>query len=184
MTQESIMRRTLSPILILLTFGLTASWVTAAGETEQLEAMGPWKADGTAYQIGPDSMLFIGAFSGVMLLEQKGKVFDAAEFSCPSSQEIDYAAQRVKASGHCIIETSNANKVFARWQCQGEVGDCRGTMEFTAGTGPLEGIKGGGEMRLQSFFADISEDEDGEVVVDKAVGVVTWPKLQFELSGE
>ena len=57
-------------------------------------------------------------------------------------------------------------------------------MEFTAGTGGLEGIKGGGVMKIRSFFMDVSETEEGEAVIDKAIGVVSWPELQVQLVGE
>ena len=57
-------------------------------------------------------------------------------------------------------------------------------MEFTAGTGGLEGIKGGGVMKIRSFFMDVSDTEEGEAVIDKAIGVVSWPKLQVHLVGD
>lgn len=47
-------------------------------------------------------------------------------------------------------------------------------------TGTLEGISGGGEMWLRSYFADISEDSDGQMLIEKAVGLVTWPSLKYQ----
>ena len=175
------MRGTRSITALLLLAANLSTTGHAAEQVERLDAMGPWKADGRAYQIADQGMLFVGVFSGVMVLQENGHAFDAAEFDCPGTQEIDYAAERTRSSGLCVIETSAANKVFARWQCEGAIGDCRGRMEIVAGTGSLEGISGGGEMRFQSFFADISEDEDGEVVVDKAIGVVNWPQLEIRI---
>jgi len=167
---------------LVLLWASFAAAVTAAERVETLSAIGPWKAEGRAYQTGEEGMLFVGTFTGVVVLKERGEAFDAAEFVCPGSEEIDYARQRVTSSGLCIFETSATNKVFARWQCEGEIGDCRGQMKIVAGTGTLEGVTGGGEMRFQSFFADISEDEDGEMVVDKAIGVVNWPKLVLKFN--
>lgn len=169
-------------IVAAILFLVIAIPVSASG-SRTVQAQGPWVAEGSAYRTGEDGLLFVGVFSGVMILEAQGdEPMDAAEFSCPGMQEVDYAAQRATASGRCIFETSGGNRVFARWSCSGGIGDCRGKIELIAGTGVLEGIQGGGPMRLRSFFADIAEDGDGgEVRVEKAVGLASWPRLEYRL---
>lgn len=171
-------------VFIMALLFITPSLLPAQEAPRVLKAMGPWEAEGVAYQIGAEKSLFVGTFSGIMVLEEKGEVFDAAEFTCPSTQEVDYAAGRSKSSGYCIFDTSGANKVFAKWHCKGAIGECEGDMKFTAGTGGLEGIKGGGVMKIRSFFMDVSETDEGESVIDKAIGVVSWPELQVQLVGE
>jgi len=173
----------LKRITALLFVALFATTVGAA-KTKTVKATGPWVASGKAYQTGADTVLFVGAFSGVMLLDEPGEALDAAEFTCPGMQDVDYAKQRVKSSGRCIFETSGGNKVFARWSCEGDIGDCRGEMKLLAGTGVAEGITGGGTLRLRSFFADITEQDDGEITVEKAVGLMTWPKLTYRLPND
>ncbi len=174
----------MSPRYLSALLALTLAAPLAAAESRAIQAQGPWVAEGKAYRTGDDRLLFVGAFSGVMVLESEtgGKQeMDAAEFVCPGTQEVDYAAQRAEASGRCIFETSGGGRVFARWSCEGEIGDCRGRIELIAGTGALEGIGGGGPMRLRAFFADVEEDDDGVTIVDKAVGLVTWPLLEYRL---
>jgi hypothetical protein len=39
-------------------------------------------------------------------------------------------------------------------------------------------------MKIRSFFMDVSETDEGESVIDKAIGVVSWPELQVQLVGE
>ena len=157
----------------------------AAAELRTVRAQGPWVAEGRAYHTGGDSLLFVGTFSGVMLLEaDDDEAMDAAEFVCPGMQEVDYAAQRAAASGRCIFDTSGGGRVFARWSCKGAIGDCRGEIELIAGTGALEGIGGGGPMRLRAFFADTRDLEGGGMAVDKAVGLVSWPRLEYRLPAE
>ena len=173
-----------SAVIFAMILSITPGLLWAQDVPQVIKAMGPWEANGVAYQIGAEKTLFVGKFSGIMVLEEKGEAFDAAEFTCPSTQEVDYAAGRSKSSGYCIFDTSGANKVFAKWHCKGAIGECEGAMEFTAGTGGLEGIKGGGVMKIRSFFMDISDTEEGEAMIDKAIGVVSWPELQVELEGD
>ena len=168
------------PVAAVLSLFLFSAAVDAA-ETRTVKATGPWVASGKAYQIGPDKVMFVGVFSGVMLLEQRDEALDAAEFDCPGVQEVDYGRQRVESSGRCIFETSAGNKVFASWSCRGPIGDCQGEMKLLAGTGAAEGVSGGGALRLRSFFADITEQDDGEITVDKAVGLMTWPRLEYRV---
>jgi len=173
----------LKRVTALLLIALVAT-AAGAANAKTVKASGPWVASGKAYQTGTDTALFVGVFSGILLLEEPGEALDAAEFNCPGMQEIDYAKQRVNSSGRCIFETSGGNKVFASWSCEGTIGDCRGEMTLLAGTGAAEGITGSGTIRLRSFFADITEQDDGEITVDKAVGLMTWPELKYRLPND
>lgn len=159
-------------------------WALAAGshaEEGSLEAMMPWDGEGRVFDIGPDLVLFQGAFEGILYVETAQGDLDAAFALCPGSQRLDTAAKTTNASGHCMITGSGGDTVYAQWRCKGELGVCRGRFELTGGTGRFEGISGASELQVRSVLSALVLGMGSGSTVRAASGLAILPKLTYSI---
>ena len=73
-------------MLGLLVAGLSGH---AHADEKTVKIMMPWDGEGSVYTIGPETLLFMGEFEGIMYVETLEGDFDAAYANCPASQYID-----------------------------------------------------------------------------------------------
>jgi hypothetical protein len=63
---------------------------------------------------------------------------------CPFSNDFDSNNKKQKGIGYCIISDLSGDQAYLSFQCEGDAvgGPCRGTFDYTGGTGKYQGIKG------------------------------------------
>lgn len=63
--------------------------------------------------------LFVGAFSGIMLVEPKQGGLDVAKMLRPGMMEVNLNDGAQSAEGRCIITARSGDQVYATWNCTG-----------------------------------------------------------------
>jgi hypothetical protein len=62
-------------------------------------------------------------------------------FSCrPTVNDLDFNGKKNKASGYCTWSDPGGDQAYSTWQCEGDTQTCRGTDQFTGGTGKYQGM--------------------------------------------
>jgi len=171
--------RTISALLLSTILGSFASIVSAEEKTIQILA--PWEGEGKMYQIGTETIQFVGTFEGVMYMDKSKSELSTAFFICPAIQNINTTTGKTIAKGSCYI-VAERGKVFADFQCKGEaVGACDGTMTITGGTDDLAGIKGSGPMHVRTAIGALAANVNSGEIIRAAKGLVVWPKMSITL---
>lgn len=166
-------------VFALILSGLS---VTAhAEEMQSLKAFIPWDGEGRVFKIGPDTMLFLGAFKGVIYAEKAQGELDEGFVDCPVTQKIDIKTQATSGSGYCMITISESKTVYAEWTCKGKVGGCLGEFKVTGGTGELEGITGSSKLVVRSPLSALVADMANGSVLRAASGIAILPELKYRL---
>jgi hypothetical protein len=150
-------------------------------EEGKVKLVAPWQGEGQLFQIEPGTVMFLGRFDGILYVEGGTGPFDGVPFVCPGTQVIDTAKGTMKAEGYCMLVPSDEEEVYARWSCGGEVGECKGRLDFTGGTGRFAGIAGGGEMSVRTALSELDEDTRSGEVVRTAAGLAVWKELSYRL---
>jgi hypothetical protein len=123
-----------------------------AAEQDTIQAIIPWEAEGRVFQVDTDTMMFLGAFHGVMYVQSSRGEIHEAFVMCPVTQKLDIESGDTEATAHCEITASADSVAYAELSCKGEVGDCNGTFTLVDGEGKFAGIAGSGALRVRSPF--------------------------------
>ena len=121
-----------------------------AAEQDTIQAIIPWEAEGRVFQVDTKTMMFVGAFHGVMYVQSSRGEIHEAFVMCPVNQTLDIDSGDSEATGHCEITASGEDVAYAELSCKGKVGDCSGTFTLTDGEGRFAGISGAGKLRVRS----------------------------------
>ncbi len=145
-----------------------------AAEQDSVQAIIPWEAAGRIFQVDTSTMMFLGAFTGIMYVESSRGEMHEAFVMCPIIQKINLETDNVEAVGHCEITASAEDVVYAELTCNGEVGSCNGTFTVVDGEGRFAGISGAGSLRVRSplraLIADMAAGAD--LRVSAGLGVI------------
>jgi hypothetical protein len=121
-----------------------------AAEQDTVQAIIPWEADGRVFQVDTSTLMFLGAFTGIMYIESSQGEMHEAFVMCPIIQTLNLEMGSSEAVGHCEISASPENVAYAELSCNGEVGSCQGTFTLIDGEGKFAGISGEGALRVRS----------------------------------
>jgi hypothetical protein len=146
-----------------------------------VKVLAPWQGKGEVYQIGPETLLFLGPYEGIMYIETGAETLDAAIFTCPSTTEIRQFEDRFDARGHCAITSSRGDLAFAEFSCSGGQDACRGEFVVTGGTGRLTGISGRGEVIVRTALSGMVEDAETGALISSVEGLAVWPALELHV---
>ena len=152
-----------------------------AEDMKSLEAIIPWDGEGKVFKIGPDTMLFLGAFKGIIYVEKADGELDEGFVDCPVTQKIDLKTQATSGSGYCMITISESKTVYAEWTCKGSVGGCAGDFTITGGTGEVEGITGSSKLLVRSPLRALIADMANGSVLRAASGIAILPELKYRV---
>jgi hypothetical protein len=152
-----------------------------AAEQDTVQGIIPWEAAGRVFQVDTRTMLFLGAFTGVMYIESSRGEMHEAFVMCPFNQEIDLESGRTNASGHCEISASGEDVAYAELSCDGEVGSCRGQFTLTDGEGRFAGISGSGGLRVRSPMGALVVDMAAGADIRVASGIAVISDLKYSI---
>jgi len=164
---------TIFPLLALMVFP------AGAQAEESLKAIIPWDGEGRVFRIGMDTVLFLGAFEGIMYVETAEGELDEGFVVCPVNQTIDLKTKATTGSGHCMITASGGDTVFAEWTCSGKVGGCKGNFKLTGGSGQFKGITGSSKLIVRSPLSVLASDMASGSVIRVASGIAILPELKY-----
>jgi len=171
---KKMFKYVLSLFIIVVIMGV----VSVRAEERTVQIMAPWEGKGRVFLIGPEKLKFLGAFEGIMYIQDAKGALDAAVFVCPAVQEIDAKMNKTTINGNCLIKTENGDLVFAELSLAGVIGTSQGTFTITGGTGSLEGITGSGDMYARTALGATAVNLESGAVIEAAAGMAFWPELK------
>jgi hypothetical protein len=155
---------------------------TAQAEEKTLNVIMPWSGEGSIHVIGEETILFSGAFNGIMYAENTSGELDTAFAKCPAQQRINSGSKQASAEGHCNITVSPEDTVYAEWECAGELGACKGTFTLTGGTGRFKGVTGSSKLIVRSVMSQLVVGMGDGSIVREASGLAVLPELKITLA--
>ncbi len=166
-------------VLIAVTLLLSGGYGHA--EEGSVKAMSPWKGVGFAFPVGPEQVYMVAVYSGVMLVDDGKGPMHAASIVCPGTVDADLKKGTKTGHAKCVITGEQGNRVFAEFNCTGDVEGCRGTFTITGGTGRFAGITGEGEMISKIQAREITMVSGVESAQQLGEGVAVWPNLTYHI---
>lgn len=171
--------RTISLVLLSTMLGIFTSSVSA--EEKTIQVLAPWEGEGKMFQVGTDTIQFVGTFEGVMYMDKSKNELSTAFFVCPAIQNINTTTGKTSARGSCNI-IAERGTAFADFDCKGNaVGSCDGTFKITGGTDGLVGIKGSSPMHVRTAIGAVAANVASGDVVRAAKGLAVWPNMKLSL---
>ena len=152
-----------------------------AAEKDTAQAIIPWEASGRVFQVDTSTMLFLGAFTGVMYIESSQGEMHEAFVMCPIMQKVSLETSNSEVVGHCEISASPENVAYAQLTCDGEVGSCNGTFTLIAGEGEFTGISGTGTLRVRSPMRALITDVAAGAELRVASGLAVIKDLEYSI---
>ena len=102
-----------------------------------------WFGVGKAYEIDKGHFYWVGEFTGTFFNDKgKGSLFHHAGVKCPGYNDLNFATNKGKAGGMCVISDKEGDKAYVTWILDGEPGRASGTFTYTGGTGKYAGAQG------------------------------------------
>jgi hypothetical protein len=156
--------------------------IAVAAEEGAASALATWAGQGRLFQTGEKQALFVGAFQGVLFIENGQGILHAARILCPGSMDVDLGTGDQKGEGRCIVTGRSGDRLFARWTCAGpHLRGCNGKFTLTGGTGKFLGITGESEFVVKTVVQEISPGS-GPVDIKEAMGgLAVWPELRYRI---
>jgi len=167
-----------SSFLLLISL---ASTVIYAADKDTVQAIIPWDANGRVFQVDTSTMMFLGAFTGVMYIESSHGEMHEAFVMCPIIQKVDLETSDSEVIGYCEISASPENVAYAELTCNGEVGSCNGTFTLIDGEGGFAGISGKGTLRVRSPLRALITDMAAGADLRVASGLAVIKDLKYSI---
>jgi len=152
-----------------------------AAEQDTVQAVIPWEAAGRIFQVDTSTIMFLGAFTGVMYIESSRGEMHEAFVMCPIIQKLNLEMGNSDAVGHCEISASPENVAYAELTCKGEVGSCKGTFTLVDGEGEFAGISGKGALRVRSPMRSLITDMAAGADLRIASGLAVIKDLEYSI---
>ncbi len=170
-------------VLIVTLVGLMIPGSLFASEAGSVRATSSFEGHGLAFALEDERVYMVGAWGGVMTIEDQKGALDATALVCPGTLLANLKTGMRLGEGRCIITNQDGDKVFARWSCTGEQTTCNGSFVITAGTGKYTGITGKGNMNTRVIARGLvlGLGESKEVYGQVSTGVAVWPELYYSI---
>ena len=152
-----------------------------AAEQDTVQAIIPWEAAGRVFQVETSTIMFLGAFTGVMYIESSRGEMHEAFVMCPIIQKLNLETGNSEAVGNCEISASPENVAYAELTCSGEVGSCNGTFTLIDGEGKFAGITGKCALRVRSPMRTLITDMAAGAELRIASGLAVIKDLEYSI---
>lgn len=152
-----------------------------AAEQDTVQAIIPWEANGRVFQVDTGTMMFLGAFTGIMYIESSQGDMHEAFVMCPIVQKLSLETSDSEATGHCEISVSPESVAYAELTCDGKVGSCIGTFTLVDGEGRFAGISGKGALQVRSPMHALITDMAAGADLRVASGLAVIKDLKYSI---
>ena len=150
-----------------------------AAEQDTVQAIIPWEADGRVFQVDTSTLMFLGAFKGVMYIESSQGEMHEAFVMCPIIQTLNLEMSSSEAVGNCEISAAAERVAYADLTCNGEIGSCNGTFTLIDGEGEVAGISGKGRLSVRSPMRALITDMAAGADLRVASGLAVIKDLEY-----
>lgn len=163
---------------MLVALGVAPLWAAQDGE---VKASAAWVGHGRAVPTGTGTVYFVGAFSGVLFVDNDQGPLNTAQILCPGTLEVEINGGKQRGEGRCVMSLNPTDQIYAKWSCAGTHHvECKGLFTLTGGTGRFAGITGEGDFRVRSAIAEFVT-RPGELTEERAAGLADWPALRYHI---
>ena len=152
-----------------------------AADQDTVQATIPWEAAGRVFRVDTSTVMFLGAFTGVMYIESSRGEMHEAFVMCPMTQKLNLEISHSETVGHCEISASPEDIAYAKLTCNGEVGSCDGTFTLIDGDGKFTGITGKGTLRVRSPMRTLITDMAAGAELRVASGLAVIKDLEYSI---
>ena len=152
-----------------------------AAEQGTVQAIIPWEGVGRVFQVGTNTIMFLGSLKGVMYVENAEGEMHEALVVCPVKQEINLETGSTEAVGRCEITVSADSVAYAKLSCTGRPGECAGEFTLTEGEGKFAGITGSGKLSVRSPIRTLIADMPTGALLRVASGLAVVKDLKFKI---
>ena len=168
-------------VIIMILVSFTIPGYLFAGEAGSVRATASFEGNGIVFALEDDKVFMVGAWGGVMTIENRKGNLDATTLVCPGTLLANLKTGMRLGDGRCIITDLDGDKVYALWNCTGKKTTCNGSFTITAGTGKFKGITGKGAMNTRIVASGVVELVEKEVYGKVSAGVAVWPELYYSI---
>lgn len=169
----------------VLVVGATLALVLVPGwaaEERTVKASAAWVGQGRFFSTGAETLYFVGAFSGILFVDNDEGLLNTAKILCPGTLEVEVNGGKQRGEGRCVMTDHGGSHVFARWSCAGtHQVECKGSFTLTGGTGRFSGITGQTEFRVRTAIAELAIGHMGEGIQETAAGIAEWPSFRYRI---
>ncbi len=152
-----------------------------AAEQGTVQAIIPWEGEGRVFQVGTNTIMFLGSLKGIMYVENAAGEMHEGLVVCPIVQEINMETGSTEASGRCEITAGPDSVAYAKLSCKGKPGECAGEFTVVDGEGKFAGITGSGKLSVRSPIRTIIADLPTGAVLRVASGLAVIKDLKFSI---
>jgi hypothetical protein len=168
----------LIPVVAILLLTISPAYAAKQGT---VQAIIPWDAEGRVFQVGTNTIMFLGSLKGVMYVENAAGEMHEAFVVCPVKQEINLETGSTSAIGRCEITASADSVAYAELSCVGKPGECAGEFTLIEGEGDFAGITGSGKLSVRSPIRTLISDMPSGAVLRVASGLAVVKDLKFNI---
>lgn len=155
--------------------------IAASAESGSVKATIPWEGQGRVFQIGPDTLLFLGAMKGIAYATRDDGVLNEGFLLCPVTQRLNVSTQATSAVGQCEILVDGDDVIYAEFVCEGKVGRCDGEFRVTGGGGRFEGVSGSSKMSVRSPIQVLAMDVASGSELRISMGLAELEELNYRI---
>ena len=174
----TVKRNFLAPLAILMWLVLSPAW---AAEEGTVQATIPWDAEGELYNVGPTTVLFLGALKGIVYVDNSEGEMHEGFIACPVVQTLDLKTLATDATAYCEITTAPEYILYATMTCRGEPGSCVGEITLTDGEGKFAGVSGPGKLRVRYPIGALVSDVTSGAILRVASGLAVIKDLSYSI---
>lgn len=177
-----MIRRIIPMALAAAIFAAGGAPDTTAAEKNTVKATAAWVGKGRIFQTGENKALFLGAFGGILYVENQEGKLDAVKMVCPGTFDIELKSGAQEGAGNCIVTDEDGDRVYADWACKGQkLVSCEGSFTLTSGTGKFQGITGKSELKARTSLSEIVVDLQSGAIAEAGAGILVLPELTYKL---
>ena len=119
-----------------------------------------------------------------MYIETAEGELNEAFVECMAQQAFRRGQNLTELNGRCTVIQSPEDIVYARYECRGEPGACKGRFTLTGGAGQFEGIAGSSPLIMRSPLFHLSESITSAQEFAVRHGVMILPDLEYSIGAE
>ncbi len=154
---------------------------SAIAAEKTVKILAPWQAQGQIFKIAPDKFKIVGAFNGIMYIDDGAGDLNAALFMCPGQQYIDLKTKQTSLEADCIISKGDNKIAYAKMKTSGQIGASQGTFRIVGGEGKWKGISGEGKVVVRTALGNIGQNKKNGAVINDSAGLAVWPALKVKM---
>ncbi len=168
-------------VVLSLFFLICLTSVSAFGGQATLKILAPWQGKGQVFKVAPNKVKVVGAFDGIMYIDQGKGELDAAVFMCPGTEYINLDTKQATINADCMISKGKNRVAYAKLTAKGKMGALDGDFVIVGGEKKWRGMSGKGKVTIRTALGATALNKKTGELINSAAGLAVWPALKVNL---